>query len=381
MISAINKYWIFLFGLFLFNCSNERDSNRIIHPTEENLNPEFGITNVVNNRDTLFPDDSAVPDILKRIRNEKTLFTVGKQEGEEFEMFGQISAIHIDENSNIFISDSQDAGIYLYDSSGNDQQTFGRKGRGPGELVNADRIILKNGELFVLNLFFDLKSYRFENGKYVYDSTLETGLIPISFCISDNRLFLQSLYMGDDLLNEKPGNITVFNVGDYKTPLRSFGSYYQSESPLAVQSMSAGAIACGQKSGQLFHYKRLLNLVYSYDKSGNLSWITRLDNFQFMRILETPDRIGGDPNHLQEEFDLIENLIVLNSDYLLVQVENRKLNGDENQKIKLHSYLLNNNNGSGIYIGNDLSLILSATENRLAFLEQGDYPRVRISQY
>ena len=381
MISAINKYWIFLFGLFLFNCSNERDSNRIIHPTEENLNPEFGITNVVNNRDTLFPDDSAVPDILKRIRNEKTLFTVGKQEGEEFEMFGQISAIHIDENSNIFISDSQDAGIYLYDSSGNHQQTFGRKGRGPGELVNADRIILKNGELFVLNLFFDLKSYRFENGKYVYDSTLETGLIPISFCISDNRLFLQSLYMGDDLLNEKPGNITVFNVGDYNTPLRSFGSYYQSESPLAVQSMSAGAIACGQKSGQLFHYKRLLNLVYSYDKSGNLSWITRLDNFQFMRILETPDRIGGDPNHLQEEFDLIENLIVLNSDYLLVQVENRKLNGDENQKIKLHSYLLNNNNGSGIYIGNDLSLILSATENRLAFLEQGDYPRVRISQY
>jgi WD40 repeat protein len=381
MITVRNQYWILFFGLFLVNCSNERDSNRIIHPTEENLNPEFGITNIINKRDTLFSNNVPVPDILKRIRNEKTLFTIGKKEGEEYEMFGQISAVHIDENSNIYISDSQDTDIYIYDSNGNHQQTLGRKGRGPGELVNADRIITSNGKIFALDLFFDLKSYRFENGKYVYDSNLETGLIPRSFCISGNELFLQSMPIREQLLTKKPNSITVFRIENYEASLRSFGSHYQSDSPLAVQSMSEGVLACGQKSDQIFQYNRLLNLVYSYDKTGELSWITRLENFQFMRIMETPDRIGVDPNYSQDEYDFIQNLIVLNSDYLLVQIENRKLIGDENQQKTLHSYLLNNDNGSGIYIGNDLYLILSTTEDRLAFLEEDDYPRVRIAEY
>jgi len=381
MAYSTAHYWIFLFAFLMLSCGNAGESNRIIHPTEENLNPEFGITNVIDMRDTLISDHAAVPDILNRVRNSKILFTIGKEEGEEFEMFGQISDVHIDENSNIFISDSQDTGIYIYDSNGFHLQTFGRKGRGPGELVNADRIITSSRKLLALDLFFDLKSYRFESGEYSYDSTLETGLIPSSFCISGDELFLQSMPIGEQLLTERPNSITVFRIENYETALRSFGSYYQSESLLAVQSMSAGAIACGQKSDQIFHYKRLLNLVYSYDKSGEISWITRLDNFQFMRILETPDRIGGDPNHLQEEFDLIKNLIVLNSDYLLVQVENRKLNGGENQKITLHSYLLDNNNGSGVYIGDNLPPILAATENRLAFLKEYDYPHIRIAEF
>jgi len=381
MAYSTAHYWIFLFAFLMLSCGNAGESNRIIHPTEENLNPEFGITNVIDMRDTLISDHAAVTDILNRVRNSKTLFTIGKDEGEEFEMFGQISDVHIDENSNIYISDSQDTGIYIYDSNGFHLQTFGRKGRGPGELVNADRIITSSRKLLALDLFFDLKSYRFESGEYSYDSTLETGLIPSSFCISGDELFLQSMPIGEQLLTERPNSITVFRIENYETALRSFGSYYQSESLLAVQSMSAGAIACGQKSDQIFHYKRLLNLVYSYDKSGEISWITRLDNFQFMRILETPDRIGGDPNHLQEEFDLIKNLIVLNSDYLLVQVENRKLNGGENQKITLHSYLLDNNNGSGVYIGDNLPPILAATENRLTFLKEYDYPHIRIAEF
>lgn len=78
---------------------------------------------------------------------------------------------------------------------------------------------------------------------------------------------------------------------------------------------------------------------------------------------------------------MIKNLIVLNCDYLLVQVENRKLNGEENRKITLHSYLLDNNKGSGVYIGDDLPLTLAATENRLAFLDESDYPHIKIVEF
>jgi len=42
--------------------------------------------------------------------------------------------------------------------------------------------------LYIRVLFFDIKTYRINDGEFTYDKILETGLIPYSFCISGDEL-------------------------------------------------------------------------------------------------------------------------------------------------------------------------------------------------
>jgi hypothetical protein len=61
--------------------------------------------------------------------------TIGKEYGEEKEMFGYIKGVAFDSEGNIFIADSYELTIKVFDEQGNFMKTFGREGNGPGEFI------------------------------------------------------------------------------------------------------------------------------------------------------------------------------------------------------------------------------------------------------
>jgi hypothetical protein len=63
------------------------------------------------------------------------VFTVGAAEGENWEMFSGILATAFDAAENLYVLDSQNARVVVFDASGRFVRQFGRRGGGPGELM------------------------------------------------------------------------------------------------------------------------------------------------------------------------------------------------------------------------------------------------------
>lgn len=61
------------------------------------------------------------------------LFSVGRADGRDWEVFGSIGAVVFDGDENLYVLDRQNARISVFDSAGRYVRTFGRHGGGPGE--------------------------------------------------------------------------------------------------------------------------------------------------------------------------------------------------------------------------------------------------------
>jgi len=59
--------------------------------------------------------------------------TIGLEIGNESQMFGYIRALTLDAQDNIYVADSYELNISVYNSEGTFIREFGRKGQGPGE--------------------------------------------------------------------------------------------------------------------------------------------------------------------------------------------------------------------------------------------------------
>jgi hypothetical protein len=63
-----------------------------------------------------------------------TVFTVGAEEGESWEMFSGIRALVFDRTDNLYVLDGQNFRVLVFDARGRFVREFGKKGGGPGEL-------------------------------------------------------------------------------------------------------------------------------------------------------------------------------------------------------------------------------------------------------
>jgi hypothetical protein len=61
------------------------------------------------------------------------LFSVGRADGRDWEVFGSIGAVAFDGDENLYVLDRQNARVSVFDSAGRHVRTFGRHGGGPGE--------------------------------------------------------------------------------------------------------------------------------------------------------------------------------------------------------------------------------------------------------
>ncbi len=76
--------------------------------------------------------------------------TIGGEDVDENYIFTRVSDIEVDEEGNIYVLDSRECQIQIYDKDGKYLKTIGRKGEGPGEFQRARRMTLDaKGKLYV----------------------------------------------------------------------------------------------------------------------------------------------------------------------------------------------------------------------------------------
>src|SRR5688500_10460579 len=63
------------------------------------------------------------------------VFAIGRAEGAEHEMFGEVSGVLFDANDNLYVLDRQAKRVMVYDRTGRVLRQIGREGQGPGELI------------------------------------------------------------------------------------------------------------------------------------------------------------------------------------------------------------------------------------------------------
>lgn len=108
------------------------------------------------------------------------VFSIGKAEGAEHEMFGEISGVAFDAQENLYVLDRQSNRVMVYDRTGRFLRQISRKGQGPGELISPMQLMIGgDGNVIVSDVGrFGYAVFR-PDGTFVRNVTTQ-GLLPLS---------------------------------------------------------------------------------------------------------------------------------------------------------------------------------------------------------
>ena len=123
------------------------------------IEDEKGVKIVKNPREPIYSRD------VFQLEEE---ISIGGKEGKEEYIFYQIGSIEVDEDERIYISDSKESKIKVFNRNGEHLFSMGRKGQGPGEFEKIYRIQITNkNELLVFDSNTRRLSFFLLNGDFI----------------------------------------------------------------------------------------------------------------------------------------------------------------------------------------------------------------------
>ena len=162
--------FIIVISILALSCNQQKSKWQ---GTIEEIN---GVTVVRNPKEPMYPEDVFIL--------EEDL-SIGDVEGEEEYMFSLPTSFAVDDDENIYVLDSKESHIKVFDKKGVYQKTIGRRGQGPGELQGPLGIqITAENEIWVNNLTSSRIVYFSQQGDFLREDHL-TGL-PRSRLIMDS---------------------------------------------------------------------------------------------------------------------------------------------------------------------------------------------------
>ena len=139
----------------------------------QDLSPkkDSGAVKIISNSKIPAPEDG----VKIRIVFEEEL-CIGVEEGDENCMFGGRVYFNTDDEGNIYVNDWDRKRIQKFDPQGQYLLTIGRKGRGPGEFINAwNPRFDKDGNLYVFDLSNRRISFFTTEGEYLRQISFPQG--------------------------------------------------------------------------------------------------------------------------------------------------------------------------------------------------------------
>ncbi len=138
MISQLKLLAILLFCLALIMCLSCEKRNSKWQGTIE---VENGVSVVKNPKESMNTDAISLEEDL----------TLGEKEGNEEHIFYRAQDVEADREGNIYVLDSGDKHIKVFDKNGQLRHVFGREGQGPGELSNPVDIYVDEKDLIYIS--------------------------------------------------------------------------------------------------------------------------------------------------------------------------------------------------------------------------------------
>ncbi len=84
----------------------------------------------------------------------------------------RIGGFAVGPDGSVFIADLLNANVLQFDASGIIRRRIGRRGRGPGELVQPGALAIVDSMMYVVNGGFELNAYRLPQGEFVWKRLL-----------------------------------------------------------------------------------------------------------------------------------------------------------------------------------------------------------------
>ena len=128
---------------------------------------------------------------------------IGDEEALEDFIFSQIRSVRVDEEENIYVLDSKEIRIKVFDKNGKPLRTFGKRGQGPGEIQMPTRMYLTSEkEILIYDIGNSRLSFYSLDGQCLKE--ISTAKYRFSRTIPDSKgnIITQQLIPGDKVLYE-----------------------------------------------------------------------------------------------------------------------------------------------------------------------------------
>lgn len=249
-----------------------------IHPTAENIpvitDPRFILRPeaIEQGAENNFIDMTVYEEIA----------TIGLNEGNHHEMFGNIVDVAVDYEGTLFVLDSEYNQVRVFDYNGSHISTFGGPGEGPGEFRYPWKVLLANKGRTVAVPSINPSVHVFERqdaATFQLRSSFahDLGGLGEAGCAMNGYLYL--LGFSDEL----EGVIHKYTPEGER--VTSFGAPYKSSSPIATKVLSdRGYLACSEQHAMIAHIRSYVPVVTGYKEIGEVAWQVLFPDFKPSKV-------------------------------------------------------------------------------------------------
>jgi len=292
---------------------------------------------------------------------------IGGEDVDENSMFRRVSDIEVDEEGNIYVLDSGECRIQIYDKDGKYLKTIGRKGEGPGEFQRAGRMTLDaKGKLYVNEY---KKIIIFEE-----DGTFEKN-VNTDFHLSSYLVTKEENFLGWSRIRTEKGNtLDVILVDSSGKRIDTIASFPDPSVVLTKAVSGGGAISVGGSppySPGLFFCPLSDELgIYGYSAEYKLCVVN--SSGEIVHIIEKDEK--RQPTSRKEENEYLEKMIERSKERGGIQWamgDLRKLHGFAKYK-PFFSLIINDDEGN-IYLAKPKSVVKEEEDTYFDFFNKEGY--------
>ena len=293
--------------------------------------------------------------------------TIGGEDVDENYMFRRVSDIEVDVGGNIYVLDSRECRIQIYDKDGKYLKTIGRKGEGPGEFQRAGR----------MNLSAKDKLYVDEYKKIIIfdkDRTFEKN-VNTDFHLSSYLVTKEGNFLGWSFIRTEKGNtLDVILIDSDGKKIDTIASFPDPSVVLTKAVSGGGAISVGGRppySPGLFFCPLSDELgIYGYSAEYKLGLVN--SSGEIVHIIEKDEK--RQPTSRKEENEYLEKMIERSKGRGGIQWsmgDLRKLHGFAKYK-PFFSLIINDDEGN-IYLAKPKSVVKEEEDTYFDFFNMEGY--------
>lgn len=311
-------------ALFYFSCNR----TEVMHPISDYLPKD---SEIAHRADFKNPITSDFPSLV--IDSSSVHYSTISDSSFQNNYDGNLpSKIDIDTNGNVYIVQSAQERINVYDRKGSYRYSIGKPGRGPGELYWLLSFDFSEDYKFLYILdAFEVDIYKLKDNTYEYESSFLHNLVNLnSICVLDDFIYISGFtYVKGGTINPVENRhpslpIHKFDIDNEKL-IASFGYEYRSirDLPQWNSFMSKTKLACNESTKTIVGQLKDLPYMLGYDTNGEIKWISKFDNFTGTLFSETK-RSGLMPTSDVVYYEFQNFREIHSSKYELIQTEYRE---------------------------------------------------------
>ncbi len=307
-----------------------------------------------------------------------SLVRIGELEGPAEYVIGKILDVSLDHGGDLVVLDSRYNNVRIYDDAGRFLLSAGGPGEGPGELLRPTALAVdRRGRIYVADRGNRrLTIFQRTGQEITLHRTMNlTDLWPNDMCALGDRIVINGLRQNET--GSELGSELLHVFDEELRHITSFGRTYSTGNRHIQPPMSIGHVLCVPPDKIIF-VPSGLPIIYAYSIDGQPLWITMIAQYRPFPYIELPrSMISSIPD---EGANHTVSVVGAPDGWIVVQVAFTTPESREAGEpfVRLDTYLLRDESGEGIYLGEDLPLLAYVDDDKAVVVEQDPFPRLDV---